>query len=502
MSANSGKTLKDQLSKHKINKRDRAPLEKFRGKLTTRFAPEPSGSLHIGHCKAIVLNYKIATEFDGRFLLRLDNTNPEKESIDFENGILQDVATLGAKYDQLSRTSDYFPLILSYADSLVDQGLAYVDDTPPNQMKAERDGRIDSANRDNSIDVNQALWADMKSGSKTDAVLRIKMDMQNVNGCLRDPTIYRFIDKPHQHTGDTYKVYPTYDFACPIVDHVEGVTHVYRSVEFTDRDSQYLWILKLLGLPKIKLNSFGKVIFQDIVTSKRKINALIQSGDVSGWDDPRLLTVKGALRRGMCLEAIIDFAASMGFSKNNVNMTTDKLWAVNKKFVDKMAVRYVAIPTANLVEYTVDFNGYDPNMKKEIRKVHRNPSMGTRPVSYDDTVFMWDDEVDATNDGEEITLMNWGNAFIDKTNRVLKLNLDGDFKTTNHKMLWVPKTKSVPLRVVTYGDIGDDPVVEDYLAEDYAMNIQKDDLVQLFKLRFYRCDSVSDGDGVITLIKT
>jgi glutamyl/glutaminyl-tRNA synthetase len=486
------------IKKWRVNNKIDKSLEVDRGKIVTRFAPEPSGSLHIGHCKAIFINYLIARRYDGKFILRLDDTNPETESSDFEQGILDDMNSLGVKPDMISRTSDYFDYLMSVADKLIDDGLAFVDNSSAEQMKQEREAMVDSINRDNSPTINKILWDKMKRGEKVDSVLRIKIDMLSHNGSLRDPTIYRSIDTPHQHTKDKYKAYPTYDFACPIVDSIEGVTHVYRSVEFSDRDEQYAIILKMVGMKQAGLFSFGKVIFQKEVTSKRKIKALIDGGEVEGWDDPRLLTVKGAFRRGMCLDALLEFTASMGFSKNMVSMTTDKLWTLNKQFIEKIAVRYTAFPKNNTVIFKIDYNGYEKKELGEVLKVHRSNDKSTRTMYYHDEVYLWYLELQNVIDGEEVTLMNWGNAYVDLTTNTLRLHLDGNFKKTKNKLLWLPTNRTMDITILKYKKVGKPRVEKQYIGEDQMLNIKKGDHIQLFKLNFFKCDSIDPLTLIIT----
>ena len=482
------------IKKWKVNNKIDRALEPYRGKIITRFAPEPSGSLHIGHCKAIFINYLIAKKYDGKFILRLDDTNPETESSDFEQGILDDIKLLGITPNSVSRSSDYFDKLMTIADELVNKGLVFVDNSSSEQIKQERDAMVDSINRNNVPSINKVLWEKMKRGDKTDSVLRIKLNMQSPNGSLRDPTIFRSIDIHHQHTKDKYKVYPTYDFACPLIDSFEGVTHVYRSVEFADRDEQYTDILKLVNdiqkLTIAQLNGFGKVIFQKEVTSKRKIKALIENGDVDGWDDPRLLTIKGALRRGLCLDALIDFTSSMGFSKNMVSMSTDKLWNLNKQYLEKISVRYTAFPKSNAVLFKIDYNGYEKKEFGEVLKINRSLDKSMRNVYYNDEVYLWDLDLQSVVDGEEITLMNWGNAFIDMTTNTLKLHLDGNFKKTKNKLLWLPTNRVVDINILKYKKIGKPKTEKLYIAEDQILNTKKGDSIQLFKMNFFKCDSI------------
>ncbi|XP_021352848.1 bifunctional glutamate/proline--tRNA ligase-like, partial [Mizuhopecten yessoensis] len=218
------------------------------GKVVVRFPPEASGFLHIGHAKAALLNYHYAQLFKGKLIMRFDDTNPAKEDADFERVILEDVAMLGIKYDIFSHTSDHFDLILSLGEKLIRQGKAYADNTDPETMKKEREERANSKNRANSVEKNLKMWEEMKKGSTVGKTYCIRgmIEMQSDNGCMRDPTFFRCKTEPHVKTGTKYKVYPTYDFACPIVDSVEGVTHALRTTEYHDRDCQYFWIIDAL----------------------------------------------------------------------------------------------------------------------------------------------------------------------------------------------------------------------------------------------------------------
>ncbi|XP_014679662.1 PREDICTED: bifunctional glutamate/proline--tRNA ligase-like [Priapulus caudatus] len=270
-----------------------------KGKVVVRFPPEASGYLHIGHAKAALLNEYYQKSFDGKLIMRFDDTNPAKEKADFEKVILEDVVMLDIKPDMYSHTSDHFATILGMCEKLLRDGRAYVDDTPAEKMKQEREAREESQNRSNCVEKNVKMWEDMKQGTaygKTCAV-RAKIDMQSDNGAMRDPTIYRCKNEEHVRTGLQYKVYPTYDFACPIVDSIEGVTHALRTTEYHDRDDQYYWFINALQIPKVHIWEYARLNMVNTVLSKRKLTWFVDEGIVDGWDDPRMPTVRGVLRR-------------------------------------------------------------------------------------------------------------------------------------------------------------------------------------------------------------
>lgn len=279
------------------------------GEVCVRFAPEPSGYLHIGHAKAGLLNKYFAERYKGRLIVRFDDTNPSKESNEFVENVLKDVETLGIKYDIVTYTSDYFPQLMEMAENLIKQGKAYVDDTPKEQMRSERMDGVESKCRNNTVQDNLSLWKEMINGTERgmQCCVRGKLDMQDPNKSLRDPVYYRCNTDPHHRFGSKYKVYPTYDFACPFVDALEGVTHALRSSEYHDRNAQYYRILQEMGLRRVEIYEFSRLNMVYTVLSKRKLLWFVQNKKVEDWTDPRFPTVQGIVRRGLKVEALVQF---------------------------------------------------------------------------------------------------------------------------------------------------------------------------------------------------
>lgn len=464
--------------------------------IVTRFPPEPSGHLHIGHAKAIFQNYGLAEFYGGRMLLRFDDTNPEKENMDCENSIINDLLTMGIDVSTISHTSDWFDCIQNKAEELIQKGYAYVDETPPEQMSQDRRNGIMSECRNNDIDKNIQKWKGMIQGTITNSVVRLKLNMKDNNFCMRDPSLYRCVSIPHHRTGDKYKVYPTYDFACPIVDSMEGVTHVMRSTEFEDRNGMYKLILKLLNLPPLELFTYGKVEFIDVEMSKRKIKAMINDGKVTGWDDPRLPTIKGILNNGLSLRGLKEFTKTLGFSKHVVEMHWDKIWGINRKIIDKIATR-ISYVDMNHVELEVE-NHSDELI--EIPKFSQNQSLGMRPLHRNNKIVISKEDYDLCEDGEEITLMNWGNMFINKEKNTLVMNLEGDIKSTSKKLIWLSRDTCKKIEIYNYiipiGEVAF--TTEIILVDSYYDHIPNHEFVQILKKSYY----VKKDDNILVEVNT
>ncbi|KAJ1670929.1 glutamate--tRNA ligase, partial [Spiromyces aspiralis] len=258
----------------------------------------------------------------------------------------------------------------------------------------------------------------MKQGTEfgQKCCLRAKMSVDNKNKAMRDPVIYRVNLTPHHRTGSIWKVYPTYDFACPIVDSFEGVTHALRSNEYTDREPQYRWFLKALNLRSVHIEGYSRVNFVYTLLSKRKLQWFVSQGRVEGWDDPRFPTVRGIVRRGLTIEALREYMLSQGASKNNMLLEWDKLWALNKKVIDPKAPRHTAVLSSDMVTAKVA-NVPNTPFTKEISKHKKNAALGTKFTSYTDTIVL--DQYDAASfeQDEEITLMDWGNVVVKSIER-------------------------------------------------------------------------------------
>ncbi|CAH1392443.1 unnamed protein product [Nezara viridula] len=485
------------------------------GKVIVRFPPEASGYLHIGHAKAALLNQYYRDAFKGKLIMRFDDTNPAKEKVDFEKVILEDLQLLKVDYDIFSHTSDHFDLILEKCEFLLKSGKAYVDDTDPEIMKQEREQKLESKNRNNNVEKNIAMWSEMKAGTEKGqkCCVRAKIDMQSLNGCMRDPTIYRCKNELHPKTGSKYKVYPTYDFACPIVDSIEGVTHSLRTMEYHDRDEQFFWFIDALGLRKPYIWEYSRLNMTNTVLSKRKLTWFVENGHVDGWDDPRMPTVRGVLRRGMTVEGLKQFITAQGSSRSVVVMEWDKIWAINKKVIDPVAPRYTAVDAIHKVPVIIE--GVNEQEVKAM-KHPKNPDIGEKNVWLAPKV--WIDEADAilVKEGENITLINWGNVSIKtimkKNDKIEKILAIPNFEDKNYKktlkLTWLadtPRSKCVECICVYYDFLISKPVLgkdEDFkkyishntktevkmIGDPELANVKKSEIIQLQRKGFFICD--------------
>ncbi|CAG8452271.1 842_t:CDS:10 [Ambispora leptoticha] len=500
------------------------------GQVVTRFPPEPSGYLHIGHAKAAMLNQYFAQLYRGKLIVRFDDTNPTKEKAEFEESIKEDLALLEIHADQISYTSDHFDELYEYGLKIIQKGLAYVDDTDVVTMREQRMDGIVSKSRDLSVEENLRRFQEMKEGTEfgLTCCLRAKIDMNNPNKSLRDPVIYRCNLLEHHRTGNKWKLYPTYDFACPIVDSIEGVTHALRTNEYHDRNDQYYWILDALELRKVHIWDFSRMNFVYTLLSKRKLQWFVDQKMVSGWDDPRFPTVRGIRRRGLTIEALKQYILMQGASQNDVMLEWDKLWALNKKIIDPIAPRHTSILSDNIVKTKI-LGGPEKPYEKEIPKHKKNPEIGTKRTTFASNVLLEQEDAKTFEIGEEITLMDWGNAIVKAINKSeenpeivksleLQLHLEGDFKKTKKKITWLAETSDIiEVTLLDYDYLinkkkleeGDE--VKDYVtkttefrakafADANVRHLKKGENIQ-FERRGYYIVDVEATEDVVTLIR-
>jgi len=370
---------------------------KFGGRVHTRFPPEPNGYLHIGHAKSICLNFGIAAQYGGLCNLRFDDTNPSKEDTEYVDSIMADVKWLGFDWgDRLYYASDYFEQMYEYAEQLIKAGKAYVCDLSPQEIKEYRGtltqpGR-ESPYRNRTVEENLDLFRRMRAGEFPDGsrVLRAKIDMASPNLNMRDPVLYRILRSTHHRTGDAWVIYPMYDYAHPISDSIEGITHSICTLEFEDHRPLYDWVLEELGIYHSQQIEFARLNLTRTVMSKRKLRQLVEQGYVTGWDDPRMPTISGLRRRGYTPEAIRDFCERIGVAKANSTVDISLLEHCIRDELNKKAPRVMAV----LRPLKVVIENYPDDQTEELSAENNpeNPAMGTRKVPFSRCLYIEQDD--------------------------------------------------------------------------------------------------------------
>ncbi|MCR5650306.1 MAG: glutamine--tRNA ligase/YqeY domain fusion protein [Lachnospiraceae bacterium] len=354
----------------------------------TRFPPEPNGYLHIGHAKSILLNYGLAKEYGGKFNLRFDDTNPTKEKTEFVDSIKEDVKWLGADWeDRLYFASDYFGRMYEAAVTLIKKGKAYVSELTADEIREYRGtltepGKNDPS-RDRSIEENLKLFEDMKNGVFADGerTLRAKVDMASPNMNMRDPVIYRVAHLSHHNTGDKWCIYPMYDFAHPLEDAFEGISHSICTLEFEDHRPIYNWVVENVGFERPPRQiEFAKLFLNNVVTGKRYIKKLVENGTVDGWDDPRLVSIAGLRRRGYTPESIQKFVELVGVSKANSTVEMDMLEYCIREDLKEKDKRIMAV----LDPLKLIIDNYPEGQTEELTAINNpeNEELGTRTVEF------------------------------------------------------------------------------------------------------------------------
>ena len=420
------------------------------GRVQTRFPPEPNGYLHIGHAKSICLNFGIAAENGGLCNLRFDDTNPSKEDVEYVDSIQEDVKWLGFDWgDRMFYASDYFPQLYDYAEKLIQMGKAYVCDLNAQQIREYRGtltepGR-NSPFRERTVEESLDLFRRMRAGEFPDGTrtLRAKIDMASPNITMRDPVLYRILRATHHRTGDTWCIYPMYDYAHPVSDAIERITHSICTLEFEDHRPLYDWCVEMLDIYRPQQIEFARLNLTHTVMSKRKLRELVEQKLVSGWDDPRMPTISGLRRRGYTAEAIRDFCERIGVAKSNSLVDLEMLEHCIREDLNAKAARAMVV----LRPLKVVVENYPEGVVEELTAENNpeNPEMGSRTIQFARVLYIEQDDFMEQPPGKFFRLapgreVRLKYAYIIKCEEVVKDDLTGE--VVEVRCTYDPESKS------------------------------------------------------------
>lgn len=460
----------------KEERRELPPLPYAKvGKVVTAFPPEPSKYPHIGHAKAALINYLYAEKYKGKFICRMEDTNPEKCKEEYYRAMLDSLKWLGIKWDELSYISDHIEKFYEATKKLIKDGKAYVCLCRQEIIKEKRRKMEECKCRTHSIEKNLELWKKMLTMFKEgEATVRLKISMQHKNAAMRDPSIMRIVEYKHPRTGNKYRVWPTYDFGTALMDAWEGVTHRIRSKEFEMRTELQQFIQKALGHKSPWIGIFARFKIEGAITSGRRIRAMISKGELLGWDDPRLVTLVALKKRGFLPKAIKEFLLETGVSKAESVVSRSMLESINRKHVDPIANRYFAV-----FDYEKISVKNAPQIKETYSLFHPDfPQRGKRKIPVDtNCIYIQKDDFEKYK-GRIIRLKDLFNVKLNKISEYKGKELSKEIP----KIHWVSEP-NVSIKVVM-----PDASIKEALAEPEVNNLKVNDLIQLVRVGFCRVD--------------
>mgnify|MGYP001626325300 CR=1 FL=1 len=504
VNALSNKALEEEYSRYKseFEEEEKRKAEESKPKLylpgakegdfATRFPPEPSGYMHIGHAKVAYLEQEFARIYKGKLYLYFDDTNPEKEKEEYVEAFKRDLDWLGIKFDDEYYASDNIEKVYEFARKLIEKGKAYVCTCEPEIIKRNRFNGVACMHREHSVEENMELFDEMLSGKfdEGEAILRFKGDLNSPNTVMRDPTLLRIKKTPHYRQGDKYIVWPTYDMNTPIMDSIHGITDAIRSKEYELRTELDLAILDALDLRKPRIHHEARLVIKDTPTQKRVVNKLINEGIVSGYDDPRLVTIAALRRRGITPAAIKKFVLRFGMSRVESYMSIDMLLDENRKIIDNYSKRLFAV--VDPVE--VEVKGAE---KEEVKlKLHPSKEMGYREYRIGNIFYISKSDADKLKAGDKARLKDLYDIEIEKIGSKVVARHIGNDAIEAPKIQWVEKENCVKVRLVTpkplliNGEINKESLdVKEGLAESYAEKLNKDEVIQFERIGFFKLDN-------------
>jgi glutamyl-tRNA synthetase len=446
------------------------------GKIITAFPPEPSKYPHLGHAKASLINYLYAKKYNGKFILRFEDTNPELAKKEYYDAILDGLKWLGIEWDKLDYISDHIEDYYKITEKLLKDNKAYVCFCKSEKIKTCRKDMVCCECREPPVKENLESWKKMLSGEikEGEATVRLKISMEHKNAAMRDPSIMRIIDKPHVRTGTKFRVWPMYDFGTSLMDSWEGVTHRIRSKEFELRKELQSFIQKTLGFPITYIDEMARFNLEGVESSGRKIRELIQTKQLMGWDDPRLTTLMALKRRGFQPEAIKEFLISTSITKTESTITWDKFESFNRKVIEPTANRYFSVfdPVKIGIENS-------PKISEVKEPLHPDYSeRGSRTIKVDTNEIYISKEDYEKLKGKKVRLIGLFNITLDKKSKFVNNEIVQEMP----KIQWISK-ENIPVKIVM-----NDGSLKEGIAEPDVAKLKVDDIIQFMRFGFVRLD--------------
>jgi glutamyl-tRNA synthetase len=505
LSADAQRSILMELSPEQVEKKQSAatseptlpPLKgAVHGKVVTRFPPEPNGYPHIGHAKAAIIDEEYARMYGGKLILRFDDTNPLKEELEYYDAIAEGLEWLGVKPDIVKNTSDDIELLQSYGKKLVELQGAYVCTCSQEKMHDLRaKGLPCECRADHSIALDRVDKFFGGSFEQNQAIIRFKGDMADQNTAMRDPALFRIIEGDHPKLGNRIKVWPTYDFAAPLEDSLDGVTHAMRTKEYELRNALYFAILERLGMRRPEMIEFSRLEFEGVPVSKRKIRPLIDNGTIQSWDDPRLPTLKSFKRRGFVPAAIRKFVLSLGITLAETKPPFESLEAFNRKMIDPVSPRLFFVRDPAVVQIAGVMETH-----LTLKNHPTDSTLGTRDVVAGASAYISGDDASSLKTGDEIRLMEFCNIRVVSTDgkKISAELADDGIKQSMKKIQWVAKNDIVDYKILIAKELykGEEYntnslEVAQGFAESFASRLKPDTPVQFVRFGFCRIDNAN-----------
>ncbi|MDD6285177.1 MAG: glutamate--tRNA ligase [Methanobacteriaceae archaeon] len=460
-----------------------------KGKVTLRFAPNPSGPLHIGHARAALLNMLYQKKYNGKLILRIEDTDPKRVEPDAYTAIPEDVEWLGIKPDEVYIQSDRLEIYYEYARKAIEIGAAYMCTCDAGEFKKLKDNCQPCPCRSHTVEENLELWDKFEDMEEGEAVLRVKTDIKHKNPAIRDWVAMRIVDQEHPRLGNKYRIYPMMNFSVTVDDHLMGMTHVLRGKDHLANSEKQSYLYKHFGWKIPEFIHYGRLKMDDVLLSTSKAREGIANGKYTGWDDPRLGTIRAIARRGIKKEALYELIEEIGTKQADATISWKKIYGLNRKIIEENTNRYFFIP--NPVKVDVKDLPEDKQSMSVTRELHYNkPEKGLRNLNFNGSAYIPKDDYEKALDKKPLRLMDLIN--IDVTSSDVTYDSESlEEAQSKHASIiqWVPVEDSIKAKVV----MPDNTIVDGFIEKD-SSDVKVDDIVQLERFGFARVDEVEDDE--------